>query len=211
MSILPKIPDDIYDNRCRYCMHFIEGKVNREMTENESYRNCDNPCACKIHSIAQYKYQEHDKDYRNFWYIPYDDGECRSFTPVYGYPVCHYCEYVNMFMKESEYCSTTPKNRKRAVIGNCYGTEYWNFAYMICDKWKMCSMGRNDALERVARGRLPAVFDPDTYKLLSPAKANKTAEKWAAIINEQKEKLQKKAEILAEEKKTDENGQYKLI
>lgn len=209
--MLPKIPDDIYNNRCKYCRHFIEGKENREIKDNEVNRNNNNPCVCKIQSIAQYKYQEHDKEWRNFWYIPYDDGECRSFTPNFGYPVCYNCEYENSFMEESAYCTITPKNRKVAVIGNNYGADYWNFAYMICDKWKMALCWRNNALENVARGKLPAAFDPNTFKLLKPAEENAAAEKWTVIVKEQKEKLQKEAELLAEEKKTDENGQYKLI
>lgn len=209
--MLPKIPDDIYNNRCQYCIHFIEDKENREIQRHEIWRCSDNPCPCKIQSIAQYKHQEHDEDWREFWYVPYDDGECRSFTPLYGYPICYYCEYHNSFMKEQEYCTITPKNRRIAVIGNQYGGEHWQYAYMICDKWKLDSSWRKRALEKVARGRLPAIFDPNTFKLLKPAKENKVAEKWAVIVKEQKEKLQKEAELLAEEKKTDENGQYKLL
>ncbi|MEE0839055.1 MAG: hypothetical protein U0L72_00700 [Acutalibacteraceae bacterium] len=208
---LPKIPDDIYENRCRYCMHHIPEKENREIKSKEVYRNLDNPCVCKIQSIAQYKYQEHDKEWRDFWYVPYEDGECRSFTPNYGYPICHNCEYSNQFRRDSEYCTKEPKNRKVAVIGNNYGTEYWKFAYMICDKWKMDSLGRHKALERVAEGKLPQCFDPETYKLLNPTQENKAAERWSRIIKEHKEQAEKAEQERKEKEQTDDNGQYKMF
>ncbi len=209
--MLPKIPDDIYNNRCKYCRHFIEGKENREIKNNEIWRYNDNPCVCNIQCIAQYKHQEHDDNWREFWYVPYDDGECRSFTPSVGYPICNYCEYYNSFMNEQKYCTITPKNRRIAVIGNQYGGEHWEYAYMICDKWKMDSIWQRNALEYVARGRLPAIFNPNTFKLLKPQEENTAAEKWAIIVKEQKEKIQKLAVAEAEAKKTDENGQYKLL
>ena len=209
--MLPKIPDDIYENRCKYCMHHIQGKENREIKNNEVYRSLDNPCVCKIQSIARYKYQEHDKEWQEFWYVPYEDGECRSFTPNFGYPICNYCEYCNQFMPDSEYCTKETKNRKVATIGNNYGAEYWKFAYMICDYWKMKSLWRSDALEKVAKGKLPQCFDPVTYKLLKPAQENKAAQHWQEIIEEYRKQAEKAERERIEKERTDKKGQYKIF
>lgn len=209
--MLPKIPDDIFENRCKYCVHFIPGKENREIKQNETYRNIDNPCVCKVQSIAGYKYQEHNKDWTEFWYVPYSDGECRSFAPGFGYPICNFCEYVNQFRDASEYCTKEPINRKTAVIGRNYGTDYWKFAYMVCDKWKMGEIYRHKAIEKVAEGKLPQCFDPSTFKLLSPTKINTVAERWNVLISKHKKEIQKAEQERKEKEKTDENGQYKMF
>lgn len=209
--MLPKIPDDIYENRCRYCIHFIAGKENREIKPNEVNRNIDNPCVCKVQSIAGYKYQEHNGDYSEFWYVPYDDGECRTFAPNFGYPICRYCEYFAPFNKELEYCKIKPTNRKTALIGRMYDGEFWKYGYMICDKWKMGELGRHKAIEKVAEGRLPQCFDPTTFKLLLPAKENMVAEKWKEIIDNQKSEILRAEAEQREKEKTDDNGQYKIF
>ena len=209
--MLPAIPIDIFENRCKYCMHFIEGIENREIKQNEVYRNIDNPCVCKIQSIAGYKYQEHNKDWTEFWYVPYADGECRTFAPNFGYPICKYCEYFAPFNKESEYCRTEPKNRKTAVIGRCYDAEFWKYAFMVCDKWKMHEIGKKHALERVAKGKLPQCFSPVTFKLLKSTQENKVAEKWKEIIEKQKTEMLRAEAEQKEKEKTDDNGQYKMF
>ena len=209
--MLPAIPNAIFENRCKYCMHYIEGKENREIKQNETYRNIDNPCVCKIQSIAGYKYQKHNKDWTDFWYVPYDDGECRTFAPNFGYPICNYCEHFAPFNKESEYCRIGPKNRKTVVIGRCYDGEFWKYGFMICDKWKMHEIGRRYALERVAEGKLPQCFDPVTFKLLKPTTENTAAEKWKKIIEKQKIEMLRAEAEQKEKEKTDENGQYKMF
>lgn len=211
MSVLPKIPDDIYENRCKYCRHHIIGKENREIKPHEVYLCSNNPCVCNIQSIARYNYQVHDERYERYECVPYADGECRSFTPNMGFPICENCEYGNPFSKDTEYCLGKPKNRKVAVVGMSYGAEYWKYAYMVCDNWKMSIVDRRGALERVAQGKLPPCFDPKTFKLLKPTETNKAAEQWEKIIEVEKERLAQIEAERIEKEKTDENGQYKML
>ena len=206
---LPKIPDDTFENRCRYCLHFVEGKENREIKDSEVYRPLDNPCPCHVQSIARYCYQVKlpDGRYEN---LPYSDGECRSFAPVFGYPICRDCEYFNCFMEEREYCtkSIPLENRKIAALGNTYGQERYSRNFYVCDKWKLKGHWKDSAIKSVAEGRLPRAFDPDTLKLLGPV-AGIALEKWQSIENELRKELIKEAEEKA--LKVDDDGQIKIL
>ena len=212
---LPPIPDDILNNRCKFCKFYIDGKENRKIKHNEVYRYVDNPCVCKIQSIARYKYQVHDEDWRDVHYEVYNDGECRSFTPNFGYPICRDCEKYSPFYhtndEENFGCRAEPKGRHIAVLGNLYGNARDQYEYMVCEKWVMEPIHRHRAIERAAAGKLPQCFDPNTYRLLTPVGENKAAEEWQRITREyeqEKAKIEKEKE---EKLKTDENGQYKLF
>ena len=97
------------------------------------------------------------------------------------------------------------------MIGNNYGAEVWNYAYMICDNWKMRMSERRFALESVALGRLPAMFDPETFNLLKPTEENKAAEEWRKIQEEINKRIEKENYDKEQAKKTDKDGQYKLF
>lgn len=209
MGTLPKIPDDIYNNRCRYCHHFQKEYENKEVKHPFSAR-AEDQGSCKIQSIAGYCYQEHNDSWTEFTDKVYEDGECRSFTPNFGYPICESCEHFNHF-KTDNYCYGKPKNRRIAVIGNNYGKEAWDYAHMICDNWVMRQSMRGYALEYVALGKLPAAFDPKTYKLLKPTEENRVAEEWRKIQEETQKRIEKENYDKEQAKKTDSEGQYRLF
>ena len=206
---LPKIPDDIFENRCRCCRHFIVGKENREIKDGEVWRSSGNPSPCQIQAIAGYKFQVKLPDGR-YVYKPYEDGECRSFAPVFGYPICRDCECFNPFMEEREYCTKSVPLEKRnvAALGNTYGHERYSRTFYICDKWKLNPTWKDRAITFVAEGRLPKAFDPDTLKLLKPVEGI-AFQKWQQIENEHKKKLAKEAEEKA--LNIDDDGQIKII
>lgn len=206
---LPKIPDDIYNNRCRYCRHFQKEYENKEVKRPFSNR-AEDQGSCRIQGVSRYYYQEHNENWTEFTYKVYEDGECRSFAPNFGYPVCESCEHFNHF-KTDNYCYGKPKNRRVAVIGNNYGAEVWNYAYMICDNWKMRMSNRRFVLESVALGRLPAMFDPETFELLKPTEENKAAEEWRKIQEEINKRIEKENYDKEQAEKTDKDGQYKLF
>ena len=212
---LPSIPDDIFNNRCMFCMFYIKGKENRAIRTNEVYRIVDNPCVCKIQSIALYKYQEHNENWTEVHYEVYKDGECRSFTPNFGYPICRDCGKYNPFCrtddKEKFGCTTEPVNRRIAVLGNRYGNNRDPYEYMVCDKWVMEKVGRHRAIQRVAEGKLPQCFDPKTYLLLTPTNKNVVAEEWIRITREHEQEKAKREKEAAEKTMIDENGQYKMF
>lgn len=213
---LPKIPDAIYENRCRYCRFFLKDGENREIKTNEVWQH-NFPGSCKIQGIARYNYQiRNNGDYEK---IPYEDGECRSFTPNYGYPMCEYCEYFNHFHKDAYCFKEIPFDKRRVVaLGNTYGRDVYKAGFMICDKWKLSHTWRNGVLKSIADGNLPKLMDPETFMLLKPKGKNEAAEKWRKIESERREDLKRKAEEekVRKEKEaldrlTDRNGQMKLF
>lgn len=206
---LPKIPDEIFENRCRYCRHFIDGKTNREIEDVEVWRCSDNPCPCHIQGIARYCYQVKLPDGR-YEKLPYSDGECRSFAPVFGYPICRDCEYFNCFMEEREYCinSIPLEKRKMAALGNTYGRKNFSRIFYVCAKWKLKDIWKESAIKLVAEGKLPKSFDPDTLKLLGPVNGI-AFEKWLRIETERRKELAKEAEEKA--LKVDDDGQIKIF
>ncbi len=215
---LPKIPDAIYENRCRYCWHFLKNGENREIQSHEIWLpEYTFPGPCKIQSIAGYKYQVRNNG--DCEYFPYEDGECRSFVPAYGYPMCEYCEHHNHFHEDTYCLKEIPLEQRRVVaLGNTYGREVYKVGFMICDNWKLSQFWRKDALEKIADGRLPKLMNPETFMLLKPAEENEAAEKWLKIEAERREELEKEAaeEKARKEKEeldrmTDRNGQMKLF
>lgn len=173
---LPKIPDAIYENRCRYCSFFLKDGENREIKSNEVWRH-NFPGPCKIQGTADYMYSV----WKNNEYEEhvYEDGECRSFTPRYGYPMCEYCEHHNHFHEDTYCLKEIPFEKRRVVaLGNTYGRDVYKVGFMICDRWKLSSTFRDTALKHIADGKLPKLMNPETFMLLKPAEENEAAEKW---------------------------------
>jgi hypothetical protein len=215
---LPKIPDEIYENRCRYCGHFLKDGENREIKSHEIWLPESRfPGPCKIQAIAKYKYQIRNNGL--YEYLTYEDGECRSFTPKFGYPMCEYCEHHNHFHEDTYCLKETPFDQRRVVaLGNTYGREVYKVGFMICDCWKLRSTVRDTALKYIADGKLPKLMNPETFMLLKPVEENEAAEKWLKIEADRKEELKRKTEEEKARKEkeeldrmTDRKGQLKLF
>ncbi len=205
---LPKIPDDIYEKRCKYCKFFTVGQENRELRSNEVFSN--KPKVCRIQGIARYCYQTREKDGTCIEH-PYEDGECRSFNPNYGYPVCYHCKYYNHFREDGNCCSKNvpmSKRRSPAIVGP---SKYNEFDYLVCDNWTCSTTFQSSAIRLAAEGRLPRVFDSKTFKLLSPIEESRAAAEWLEIEKKHFAETEKKAKEEQLAKRTDENGQLSLF
>lgn len=192
----PSIPDSIYNNRCRYCIHFT-GLPNTtdELSAGQLYSN--RPVTpCNIISIADYCKQK-ITSYKPFscTYEVYSD-ECFSFTPNYGYPgICDSCIYSSLFLDKSDYCRLPKEaiaDRHPLLIGNNYGqrkTGYWAYAYHTCSKWQLNTLWYDSAVKYTAEGKLPRTWDPNTRKLIcSDAPDPKIIAIWDKLQKEAAEK-----------------------
>ena len=198
--MLPKIPDDIYNNRCRYCLHFCKEAENRDFESKECYSyNLKKPC--QIQEIASYKYQVRHDDGTFRGSYEYTDGECRSFAPLLSYPgICKSCSYHNSFT--SGFCmkADKKKNYHLAVVGNTYGSELYASGYFTCDNWVISENAKRYIAQDLPRERVPLIFDPKTYKLLTPLEISEKAAEWAKIQGDLVEKYKATEEDARREK-----------
>lgn len=173
----PSIPDSIYNNRCRYCIHFT-GLPNTvgELSTGQLYGNIP-VTPCRIISIADYCKQK-ILSYKPFsCTYEVNTDECFSFTPNYGYPgICQSCRYFNIWRKKENYCEL-PKNenadRHPMLMGNAYGCKnpsYFDYAYHTCSKWQLSHLWYDTAVKLTAEGKLPKTWDPNTRKLIDERK-----------------------------------------
>lgn len=188
----PSIPDSIYNNRCRYCIHFT-GLPNTvgELSTAQMFSNRDTT-PCRIVSIAEYCEQK-ILSYKPFscTYEVHTD-ECFSFSPNYGYPgICFSCRYFDIWRDEVNYCEL-PKDeiadRHPMLIGsNCNRKEitYWTYAYHTCSKWQLSALWYDTAVKNTTEGRLPKTWDPLTKKLLCSSEPDsKVLKEWERIQQE---------------------------
>lgn len=185
---LPKIPDDIYENRCRYCFHFCKEGENRDFKDNEVY-SYQIKHSCDILGVARYFYQvRHDNG--TFWgeveNIAYSDGECRSFSPMLSYPgICNSCRYHNPFVKG--YCTIEKgKDYRIAFIANDHGSESYGSGYYTCSNWKMSENAKYYYLKDIVAEKVPPIIDTKTFKLIAdPCKLTEAVKEWAEIRDKQ--------------------------
>lgn len=192
----PSIPDNIYNNRCRYCMHFT-GLPNTtgELSQGQLF-SCKPSTPCNIISIANYCEQKIISYHPISCTYEVHDNECFSFTPNYGYPgICDSCRYSNHSFDESDYCSLPKEeitDRRPLLIGYTFGqrkTDYWTYAYHTCSKWQLSDSWYNSAVKSTAEGRLPRTWDPNTRKLIcSDAPDPKVIAIWDKLQKEAAEK-----------------------
>lgn len=156
----PSIPDNIYNNRCRYCMHFT-GLPNTtgELSTGQLF-SCKPSTPCNIISIAKYCEQKIINYHPVSCTYEVHDNECFSFTPNYGYPgICDSCRYSNHFFDKSDYCRLPKEeitDRHPLLIGCTYSqrkTDYWTYAYHTCSKWQL-----SDSWYNTAKAQLRASF-----------------------------------------------------
>ncbi len=183
----PSIPDSIYNNRCRYCMHFTglpntTGELSTGQLLGNRYVT-----PCKIISIAEYCDQK-VLSYKPFscTYKVHTD-ECFSFTPNFGYPgICKSCRHFDLFQHKTNYCELPKEeiaDRRPLLIGHDYNrreTSSWTYAYHTCSKWQIKDLWYNTAVRDTAEGKLPMTWDPNTRKLICNSEPDpKVLDIWA--------------------------------
>lgn len=188
----PSIPDSIYNNRCRYCIHFT-GLPNTEgeLSVGQMYSN-RRTTPCNIISIAEYCDQK-ILSYKPFscTYEVHTD-ECFSFTPHFGYPgICRSCRYFDIFDAKGTYCELAANeiaDRHPMLIGhvcNRKETDSWTYEYHTCSKWQLSDWWYDKALKYTAEGKMPKTWDPNTRKLICSTEPNpKVLAAWEQIQKE---------------------------
>ena len=174
-----KIPDDVWENRCRWCVHRIRDEnmtVERSRIWNASYRD---RLPCRIIGIAMHSL------------IP---GECKSFHPNWVYGICETCEHNNMFAEGFCRAECQP-NKRKVFVGEGYGNPaYWaEHALSTCDNYTPNPNYFDGMRKQAVDGKIPRNFDPVTMEptdTLDPTK-------WAATeanLSALDEKIRKEKE-----------------
>lgn len=190
-----KIPDDVYEGRCRYCIQYT-GEENGEIPDEKVFvPYYSQKAACRILGIAQ------------CGKVP---GECLSFAPKPIFGICKYCEYTNSFTEG--YCMAPggPKGKRRVYLGCSVGGSYYaDHALFTCKKYKVSSRWKDLILAGVLKGRGPACFDPETWEPLQKLEGTPQAAEWAKLREKEQEKLreERKKKAAAE----DVDGQLRLL
>lgn len=196
--IRPRIPDDIYNNRCRYCLHFCAEGENRDFEPREVLSPRIRS-SCNILGVSSYGVQRKNETNGEYYYKVYEDGECRSFAPRWTHPgICHSCRHHNTFREDTNYCMLpieAQKNRRIAVILNDYGSDAHRSSGDVCDKWEYRSHIKDRAVDEAAKGLIPAIFDPKTFKLLNCQTMSQAAIEWAKIAEIERRKTEEKKRI----------------
>ena len=101
-----KIPDDVFENRCRWCRFYEPGRENIDVPEGRTFSNWSSQNApCRIFGICGCNK------------IP---GECTSFQPRAMFGICQYCQYSNHFRKDSGFCTHPegPENKRMVFLSD---------------------------------------------------------------------------------------------
>lgn len=195
---MPKIPENIFKNRCKYCLHYDPDGENRDFEPKEVF-SYSIKRSCQILSVARYFYQvihENGTYFGEIENIAYSDGECRSFTPYLSYPgICMSCKYHNVFV--DGYC--TVNNGKGddyhlAFLANGYESEKYKSNYYTCSKWQMSENAKRYYLEDIIKCKVPSIIDPQTFKLIdNSCKMSYAAKAWAEIRDKELSKKEKES------------------
>ncbi len=171
-----KIPDDVFETRCRYCMHGRPEGGNQDIPEEWIFTQFHRKdLSCNIFGISRC-----DR-------IP---GECESFAPNHIFGICYTCEYSNSF--HEGFCTRGSQPNKRKIfignggLGGAHHPDYWKeHVLSTCDAYRPSHYWTDIMRKQAAEGKIPRNFDPETMKAVGPAMKNETAEKWAEIDRQQ--------------------------
>lgn len=185
-----KITDEVFENRCRYCIHGSPEAGNKDIRKewiySQFYRK---DLSCRIFGISR------------FDEVP---GECLDFSPHHIFGICYTCEYDNCF-HEPTYCTRAEQPNKRQVfignggLGGAHHPNYWkNHVLSTCDAYMPNHNWLDIMCREAADGKIPRNFDPETMKPVGHVMENETAQKWAEIDRQQA--AEKESKQNAEEK-----------
>ena len=178
MSDTLKIPDQIFETRCRWCMHGNPDAGNKEIPAWWVFAPAHRvDLSCKVMSVSR----------------PgrIAEGECETFAPHVMFGLCDSCRFNSMF-NEPTYCKLDDRKNYRPVfIGARYGDHrkaYDVHRLCTCDNYKASPYWADIMRRDAAAGKIPRNFDPDTMKPIGEMERNLVAEKWAKMDEEQRRK-----------------------
>ena len=184
-----RIPDDVFETRCRFCHHGHPENNNQEIPDERIFSAYwTRRSSCQILGISKPNKVQ---------------GECLSFTPNHIFGICLTCESNNSF--HEGYCRRQERpNYRQVYLGNCYDKGgYWQHTRCTCDAYAPNPYWIDIMQREAADGRIPRNFDPETMKPIGPTVKNETAERWADIdrkraAEEERKEAKKQAEKLQE-------------
>lgn len=171
-----EIPDDVWEERCQWCIHRT-GNENRKIPKAWAFRyQHDKDKPCRIMGIA--KMDE----------IP---GECRSFAPNKIYGICMTCEHDNCF--HEGFCLHDGQPNKRQVyIGQGYQNEAYYGVHRLstCDAYTPSPFWFDTMRRQAAEGKIPRNFNPETMEPIGKGfgfeKTMHAIDAWERVENELK-------------------------
>ena len=193
--MVPKIPSDIYENRCRYCRHFCQDGENRDYDSRELFSyNVKLPC--RVFGISGHCYQINADGVNR----PYEDGECRSFEPNTSFPgICNSCKYFNHFV--DGFCvREKAEDYRYAVRGNTHGNEVYERRFWTCKNWAISDFSKDCYLRDVVDGLAPPILDPRTFKIVSPHKGVEVETHWAELRSEKLAEIERQEQLRQQSK-----------
>lgn len=193
--MVPKIPSDIYENRCRYCRHFCQGGENRDYDSRELFSyNVKLPC--RIFGISGHCYQINADGINR----PYEDGECRSFEPNKSFPgICNSCKYFNHFV--DGFCvREKAEDYRYAVRGTTHGNEVYERRFWTCKNWAISDFSKDCYLRDVVDGLAPPILNPRTFKIVAPHKGVEVETHWAELRAEKLAEIERQEQLRQQSK-----------
>lgn len=189
-----KIPDDVFKNRCPYCIHGQTRAGNKDIPEAwvfQIYHMKD--LSCKIFGVA--------------WCdeIP---GECRSFTPLDIFGICKTCAHFNQFHGKTGCLLEESPNRRQVYIGMPFGETYESELF-TCDEYTVQQRKARHMVELAAQGKIPQNFDPETMEPIGRLEESKgAAEHWEMLTR--KARAEEEAARRAREEKNGQQIEFSL-
>ena len=171
-----KIPDDVFETRCRYCRH-RQTEENKTIPDNhifEARHHKEKPC--RIMGINQCKTVK---------------GECLSFLPNYIFGICLTCRHNNIFAEN--YCTLDKQPNKQQLyiassVGDASTPEYYSkHTVSTCDNYQVEEWMIPFMKKEAAEGRIPRNFNPETMQAIVADNESVSAEAWAEIERMQQE------------------------
>lgn len=147
-----RIPDDVYQNRCPYCLQFRNAP-------NEDTPLFTVHAPCNVFSLP------------NLWEVK---GECRCFVPYSIFGICNTCEHKTWDERD---CRIEPVNRRAVYYSGDWLYSRWCHT---CDRYTLRHEIGEIIKEEAAQGKIPKNFDPDTFEPVGEFEQNELADRWAA-------------------------------
>ena len=166
-----KIPDDVFEKRCKYCIHYTGGE-NADVPASRMFKTKDH--ACHIFGISQCDQ------------IP---GECKSFHPNHIFGICYTCQFNNSF--HEGFCTRNEQPNKRQIyvgFGGLNREYFGTHCLSTCEAYRPNAYWLDIMQKQAAEGKIPRNFDPETFKPTENTPENEVARKWAEIEREQAQK-----------------------
>lgn len=177
------IPDEVFENRCRWCHHGRTENGNPGIPQERIFDvRWQDKLPCEIMGI-----ERADK-------VP---GECLSFHQNFIYGICGTCKFSNQF--HESFCThySGPQNKRIVFLGTDYTRNgYWQHTRSTCDHYTVNPRLKDWIMRDVLRGKSPANFDPDTWEPLERIEGSPAAAQWQKLKEEAQQKEEQKKQAV---------------